>query len=237
MRIKSFSLGGSTNFSAERPLLLIHVFKTAGSSLRLRLERSVDFRTIQGVYAANDFRSRLKRYVPEEDLSNTGATLYYGHMFHGVHKQLDVPPTYGVFLRSAVDRALSQYAHAERFSSLPKRSLSDYLEARELQLDNLMTRMISGHREVPFGEIRQPHLDIAKRNLESYCFVGFFEQMQQSIDALEKVVGVTFVQAQQMNVNRHRQPMREDAALDCLESLNWADKELYEFATEIHRFD
>ena len=235
MRLRSFSFSGSPNFTPDNPLLLLHIFKTAGSSLRLRLERSLDFRTIQGIYSSRDIRSRIKRYIPEEQLRDTGASVYYGHMFHGAHRVLDVPPTYGVFLRSGIDRALSQYAHSERFSTSPPRSLDQYLNDGEMQLDNLMTRMISGHRAVPFGEIRRPHLDAAKRNLDSFCFVGVVEQMNESVRDLEQVLGVQLEQARQVNVNQSKTSTTIGQPISRLEDLNWADRKLYEYATMLRQ--
>ena len=207
----------------------MHIFKTAGSSVRLRVERSIDVRRITGVYATADVRSRVKGYVDESDVTPTGAELYYGHFFYGLHDRLDVPPTYGTFLRDPIDRAVSHYRHFERFSQTGAKSVSDHLAEGNTQLDNLMVRMISGHREVPFGKIRQPHLDAALEHLQTFAFVGFVETLESSMQELSGTLGVAIDSADDINVNPVPSSTSDSDALR-LSALNWADRELYEIA-------
>lgn len=232
VRIGSVNLGGTTAFDPERPLLLLHIYKTGGSSIRLGIERTFDVRRIQGIYHTDDLRSRAKGYVNEENTRNNGAELYYGHFFYGLHTTLGVPATYGTFLRDPVERAVSHYRHFERFSDGPAKSLTEHLDDGNEQLDNLMTRMLSGHRAMPFGEIRQAHLDDAKRNLERFVFVGFVDAMAESMEALGGVLGGTIAATKSINVNEQPAPVSE-AEADRLTVLNSADQELFDFAREL----
>lgn len=209
----------------------MHIFKTAGSSVRLRIERSIDVRRITGVYTTSDLRSRVKGYVPEGDIRSTGAELYYGHFFYGLHDRLGVPPTYGTFLRDPIERALSHYRHFERFSTTGPRTLADHLAEQNTQLDNLMTRMISGHREVPFGEIQRPHLDAALENLNSFAFVGLASALEASMNTLSETLGVTIEPAPDVNVN-FEPTSATDEDKQRLAELNWADLELYDLALQ-----
>ena len=232
LRIGSITVGTDTAFHPDRPLLLLHIYKTSGSSIRLRIERTFDVRRIQGVYHTDDVRSRLKGYVTEENVTRTGAELYYGHFYYGLHQQLSVPAVYGTFLRDPIERAVSHYRHFERFSSAPERTLSTYLDDGELQLDNLMTRMVSGYRAVPFGEVARTHLDHAKRNLESFAFIGFVETLSESMDSLGGILGAPMVPAKSINVNEQPAAVSDDEK-GRLAALNAHDQELYRFAQDL----
>lgn len=231
IRYRSFNLGGRTTFSADEPLILLHIFKTAGSTVRLRIERSIDHRRIQGIYRTGDMRARVKGYVVEPDLVHCGAELYYGHMFHGVHNQLGVAANYGTFLRSPVERAVSHYRHFERFTDGRPRTLTQHLDEQNVQLDNLMTRVISGHRAVPFGELRQVHLDHALEHLSTFRFVGFVEHLEQSLTQLGALLGVTLAGGATVNVNP-KPTSADDGSVAELTELNWADIALYNAAME-----
>ena len=232
LRIGSITVGTDTAFHPDRPLLLLHIYKTSGSSIRLRIERTFDVRRIQGVYHTDDVRSRLKGYVTEENVTRNGAELYYGHFYYGLHETLSVPAVYGTFLRDPVERAVSHYRHFERFSSAPERTLSTHLDDGELQLDNLMTRMLSGYRSVPFGELVSGHVDQAKRHLESFAFIGFVESLAESMDDLGDLLGTRMVPAKSINVNEEPAPVT-DAETERLAELNELDRELYSFAQEL----
>ncbi len=223
--------GHRPGFSVDKPFLLMHIFKTAGSSLRLQIEKTIDARSRQGVYAATTPRDRLKRYTAE---ANTvpGSCFYYGHFFYGLHNQLNCEPNYGALLRDPVARAVSHFQHFHRNDQPNTTSLSDLLDAREVQLDNLQTRMISGHRAVGYGDVTEAHLDDALANLQSFTYVGDVEQMDASVARLGALLGTHLEAAPPVNVH-HQRAAVTDAERGRLRELNWADKVLYEAAQDV----
>ena len=94
-----------------------------------------------------------------------------------------------------------------------------------MQLDNLQTRMLSGHRGVPFGGISDQHLEIALRNMRDFRFVGVHHELERSIDRLGEVLGCTLRAAPSVNVHSPRSPV-EPGEAERLAELNWADRVL-----------
>lgn len=228
------NVGGG--FSAERPLLLLHIFKTGGSSLRHQIERNCGVRETQGVYVDAGVRGRLKGYVAERELKNTGASLYYGHMFYGVHERLGVPATYGTFLREPVARVVSHFHHFNRsecWAEREARSLVDYISDGDIQFDNLQTRFLSGYRSVPFGELQPVHLERAKETVRSLVFLGLLENLALSISRLNALLGTSIELDKKINVGGGGRGPLPASDLDLIREHNQLDAELYDFAKEI----
>lgn len=223
-------------FSPERPLLLIHIFKTGGSSLRHQIERNCGVRQTQGVYVDSGARGLLKGYVSERELTNNGASLYYGHMFYGVHEVLGVPATYGTFLREPVARVVSHVHHfnrSELWAQREVRSLADYVSDGDIQFDNLQTRFLSGYRAVPFGELQQVHLERAKETVRNLVFLGLLENLDVSISRLNGLLGTSIELDKKINVGASSRTPLASTDVDLIREHNQLDAELYDFAKQI----
>lgn len=227
-------------FTPESPLILMHLYKTAGTSLVNQLEAAVGIRETQGVYAAKErFRERrVKNYRPE-GLVTSGKRIYYGHMYYGLHDRLGVEANYGTFLRDPVERAWSHHKHANRAlvrGGHSPLSFAEAVQAGNIHLDNLQTRLISGYREVEFGQLNTNHLERAMENLERFVFLGFVEDMDRSISDLNELLGTQMTLNWDLNVapadaqaqDQFRQAEHE------LRSHNSLDRQLYDFALELN---
>ena len=68
--------GHQPTITVDAPFLFLHIFKTAGASLRLHLEKTIDAQSRQEVYATNTPHDRLKRdrldHVAEDHRDDRG---------------------------------------------------------------------------------------------------------------------------------------------------------------------
>ncbi len=105
--------------------------------------------------------------------------------------------------------------------------------SRLLYYDNIMVRMISGlgYRS-PYGKVGEQHLQIAKRNLEQFNFVGLTENYTQDIQALARQYGWLPLISHE-NAARSSEQLAPEAD-EIVARLNKFDLPLYEFAVKLH---
>jgi hypothetical protein len=226
----------SPAFTVAEPLLFLHVHKTGGTTLVNQIEAACGVRETQGVYSGKGrLRDRVKRYQTEASVT-PGRRVYYGHMYYGVHKALGVPPTYATFLREPFSRAWSHHEHANRARSadgLAPLSVEGFVDAGDTYLDNLQTRLISGFRSVPFGELTPNHLSIAKANLETFVFAGILERSAESLLLFSSLLQTEISMDWQLNVapKRPGRSAPSSAEAEVIGCHNQFDAALYSFAS------
>ena len=226
----------SPAFTVAEPLLFLHVHKTGGTTLVNQIEAACGVRETQGVYSGKGrLRDRVKRYQTEASVT-PGKRVYYGHMYYGVHQALGVPPTYATFLREPFSRAWSHHEHANRARSaggLAPLSVEEFVDAGDTYLDNLQTRLISGFRSVPFGELTPNHLAIAKANLEKFVFAGILERRAESLLLFSLLLQAEISMDWQLNVapKRPGRSAPSSAEAEMISRHNGLDADLYSFAS------
>jgi hypothetical protein len=228
----------SPTFTVAEPLLFLHIHKTGGTTLVNQIEAACGLRETRGVYSNRERRrDRVKRYQAEADVT-PGKRIYYGHMYYGIHQALSVPPTYATFLREPCARAWSHHGHGNRgrrSSSLPEVSVEESVAAGEVHLDNWQTRLISGYRSVPFGELNPNHLNAAKANLQAFVFAGILERRAESLQLFGSLLQTEISMDWQINVAPEKPggSMPSSADADLISEHNRFDLALYAFAMEL----
>lgn len=149
-------------------LIYLHIPKTAGTTLRMILDREYDA----------DQRLHIEGLYTNEDYANVYGPAYFdkvsvisGHQYFGLHKYINEECTYITMLRDPIERVLSTYRHTVRIGSQDMGWLQ--LLTTHEQGSNLQTKMLAG------GEV---NLDLAIDNLNSsFAAVGISEMFDESI--------------------------------------------------------
>jgi hypothetical protein len=228
-----------------RPLVFVHLPKTAGLSVRKTLLREVGDRPRFRIINPVEDLTALARMPAEE---RARLTLVEGHLYYGVHEVIGRPCRYFTMLRGPVERVLSWYSFVREYTPhhLHERvmrggeggggmSLAQCLrEAISVELDNHMVRTLAGQRHVhlPFGGVTREMLEEAKRNLGTFEAVGISERFEESLALFARVFGWKPSQAERVNVTRARVKAEEldEEALALVRGQNALDAEFYEYA-------
>ncbi len=182
-------------------IIFFHIPKAGGSTLHSIFERMYlkdDIYTIQ--YNSNSWyeNGELFKKLPLEELNKI--LLLKGHMFFGLHECFNDPSIkYVTFLRDPVERIISHYYFVLRSNEHflhqtvknKKMSLLEYAKSDlSWELDNCMTRMISGLQNIEINQCNDSHYDLAVKNLESYFrVIGIVERYDESLILLKNELG------------------------------------------------
>lgn len=176
------------------PILLLHVPKTAGTSLRRMLQTSLG---IDAVYPSDeDLRRRPGGLYPSEtELLDRFASLprhriLVGHFSASFAERLPLAHRRAIFLRDPIQRSLSALAHFHRTTGIaPHRLLDDrHFVARSIR--NFQTNVLGGDYPNP-TDCSMKTLHTAKKNLEALEFVGLTEHFHDSCLLFDHVFGTT----------------------------------------------
>jgi hypothetical protein len=246
------SQSSMSSVDRPRPLLFLHIRKTAGSTVRsLLANRFSVAETLLDWHHVHHRGRDLTQYA-----------FVTGHVTAADIAAFPRPPLVLVFLRRAVERALSayyfyrdlspamlQHFHAtlpptmavdrERFQRRSSAlTLLEFLECESdlarRWLSNTQTRILAG---VPDGDPLNISDDElwrrARDNLEQCEIVGLTERMAESLEQLKRCLGWSdFGPIPHLNRTRGRptQEVIDPAALDRLRRWNQLDEQLYAHA-------
>lgn len=233
----------------DTTLFFIHIPKTAGTSMRLLLERFFDEKERVYLYGGEPPGITLEAFRDLPETVKKRIRLVYGHFRFGVHEWLPQKARYITMLRDPVDRVVSLYYFYKRYPGSRHHqlivenaySLEDFVFCgRFFQTDNEMVRQLSGIgrlRRVRFGECTDDLLDMAWRNIEDHFeWVFSMEEMQRSLEKLGEILGREVEDIGKENVNTTRQSLAaiDPGLLERIDAFNRLDRALYERAQ--HKF-
>nr|WP_118828424.1 sulfotransferase family 2 domain-containing protein [Salinibacter ruber] len=223
----------------KRPLVFVHVPKTAGRSFISVLKRVYSQDRIYKVYGNISDRVSNLRSLSREKRRNIDCVV--GHYKFGLHEELPDPATYVTFLRDPVERVVSHYYYVRRFpghrlnSAITDdgASLRDYVDL-DPELRNGQARLIAG------GNADTPHDELRDRALENmrdrFSGVGVADRFDASVTVMAYRLGwpSNTVYYRKQNVSKSRPSLQEiePGVRNYIESKNKVDRELYETATE-----
>jgi hypothetical protein len=221
-----------------RPLIFIHVQKTAGRSFETLL------RTHYRDPIAYRFDSTEEQYLEFAEMTSVQRDAYDlldGHCNYGIHSLLSRKATYLTLLRDPVERMISRHHHfitRNRVHPFAQQggSLADFV--RDICPDNEHVRWLSSvpSWQVPLHETSREMLDEAKHNLEHEVEAfGIAERFAESLEVMAPIVGWRGVAPIRINVGDGRQA-RDTLDLETerlIRDRNALDLELYEFATSL----
>jgi len=235
------------NDGQTRTLMVVHIPKAAGTTLRIILERQYPQTFIIG----HDIPAERERLaaMPPDDKHSLGAV--FGHMCWGWHEELAEGQEYQylTMLREPKERVLSLYAHCRLRehhlgAAVQGMDLREFLTSGVTQTcDNGMVRQLCGddkfYREpyadmtIPHDEVRDKHVDDAKANLDRCAVVGIAEDFDAMLRVCQAQLGWRIPAYTNRNVtNWERLKLEEldSRTMEALEHYTRLDRELYEYA-------
>jgi hypothetical protein len=231
-----------------RPIIFLHIPKTAGSTLRALLRRQYRGYGQHGVRGLDtpELEAAMAALRPA---LRPATRLIGGHVMYGVHRYLPEavaaqPFTYVTMMREPVDRVISDYHYVLRTPghdfydpvATDHYSLEDYVRSEiTIYTNNVQTRMLAGvGRDVPVGRCTEAMLAQAQRHLnERIPLVGLTERFDESLVLMKRALGWRMPVYRVKNRTKGR-PKREEitpSAHAAIEAYNALDLALYREAT------
>jgi hypothetical protein len=206
-------------------LVIIHIPKTAGTTLRRIVEAQVPAKRIFPIYKNNEGFRRpedLKRLPPWQ---KKRIEVLMGHF--GMECMADFPQPFECFtmLRDPVQKVLSGYTHAmhlhKRWKDNPVPFAEFLRTSGKLSLNNHQCRLLSGIVPPPKpGECQEGMLDLARENIaRHFCLVGLSEYFDESVFLLSRHRGWSPPYYVRENVSKNRL-QREELDAESLEMIN-----------------
>lgn len=202
-------------------LLYLHIPKTAGTTLRMILDREYnpDQRLhIEGLYSNEEFASVYGKYFG-------GVNVISGHQYFGLHEHINRECTYITMLRDPIERVLSTYRHTVRIGTQDMGWLQR-LTTHE-QGSNLQTKMLAG------GEV---NLDLAIHNLNnSFAAVGISEMFDESILLMKRKLAwssLPYYVIENPSHNTIKLSDIDEDVIDIIRDANSVDIQLYNYCVD-----
>lgn len=232
----------SVHLSLNRPLVYLHLFKTAGTTLESIISRQYKTSEIMQFGSVQETDQKLdqfRRYAPEQ---RDNIRVFMGHFSFKQRDKFPQDCNFITLLRHPVDRIISEYyfilespenAHYPRLVE-EKMSLTDFVKSGLHQsLDNYQTKYLCGGDNPGFGVYSAETLEKAKENLRRYFIVaGLTEKFDESMLLLKHLFGWEMPFYVRKRITRNR-PRKEEVPPDdiaLIEEYNRMDLELYDFA-------
>lgn len=179
--------------------IFLHISKTAGTSLRNTLMRTVPPGELLLIYPGTTPGLSVARShrvtLPQRDRLRW----VFGHVKYGFDRHVTQPCRYVTFIREPLDRLRSNFAHHAAYGTefelggirvSPATVLNDGLSE---EFDNVMTRVLTGfgHDVVPLGEMGEDEVQLALANVRRhFSFVGRHSQADDDTAALQGHFGL-----------------------------------------------
>lgn len=224
-----FDENGNITKPVAKPYLLIHVAKTAGSTLSAVFKRSEKPSKFTHTWAHPKLQDMPK--IAQKDM-------VFGHFRYGLHYYFNRTCNYMTVLRSPIDRVVSHYYYHLQHKKDPGHLFAKNRTFEEWIRDspagnNEQTRVISGMRSE--FNLSQETLDMAKYHLRTFAVVGLTEEYHKTLMLLKYIGGLSIARYRAINKGVKRPKLADvpPATVELIKQRNWADIQLYELAKEI----
>ena len=240
LRIGRFGphLAGSPWFlHRSRPRIntaLLHIPKTAGTSLRVAFETSLGS---QAVFPSAEYLHRRGgKYLNGNEIelalagASPGVKLVQGHFSAGEIFRLAPHANVITVLRKPVDRVISLMKHMQARHGI-NASFEDMIQpggAAAGPARNQQTRLLS---LLDAGAPMDEHLDSAKEQLARFAVVGLTERYPETLALCESLLGVALGAPMRLNTGSGTD-IATPSVLLYLEELNQVDAALYTYAEQ-----
>ncbi|MFM2091611.1 MAG: hypothetical protein RLZZ127_2100 [Planctomycetota bacterium] len=213
------------------PLIVIHIPKTAGTSLRVMLEQRLAPAERLWIYGTKETLSLDQAgALPAETIRSTRVCM--GHFPYGVHERLGVAPRYATVLRDPVDRVISRYRHALRAAGLTPEALpiQEWLD-RERSRGSLVpfdhqVRLLGGDGPDALGQA-------IARLKRDFVAVGFVDTLPRFVRRLSGHLGIDLGRPEVRNATPKRAGDIPESWRTLVADLNRGDIELVRIARTI----
>jgi hypothetical protein len=228
---------------ARDPLLLVHLPKTAGTTLAQLMRyqyRGGAFKGAGNVFSRFEDAEPRLRTIARKPRFRAAA----GHVSFGLAGQVLPDATFVTILREPVARTLSQYYFLTE-SGYGTGLVPPWLDGdvrgltlaeafgRGYLLDDLQTRMLCGLVS-PYDELPADALERAKANLrDRFSYVGTTERFDELLAVLNLALGWPTTAYERARENPRRPAEVPDELLALAAARNELDRELHAYAGEL----
>ncbi|WP_395343288.1 glycosyltransferase family 2 protein [Ningiella sp. W23] len=209
---KSIVKRSSKVLNTAKPLVFVHIPKTAGTSLIKNLAQAYHSGEILYDYGENSKRTSdliLKHCYHSNDLDSLASvdiSLIAGHFYAKKYIKITAPENVVTFVREPIERVISEFKHFQRHHSYTG-TLIDF--AKKKRNRNVMSKFLSTHNWKDFG------------------FVGVTEQYNASVEILQRFISKD-IEISKLNTAPEAQSVEVDnETLGVIQALNRADTQLY----------
>jgi hypothetical protein len=230
-------------------LVFLHIQKTAGTTLRIILQRLYGEQGVFRTYRFGGGPAEIAGgFLKEPAEIRDQKQIMIGHMMYGVHEHFDYNVEYFTVLRNPVDRVVSLYYYILQTPGYPihdaikrnKMSLLDFAASSLIyESDNGLIRYcVPDGFHLPHGGCTRDTLETAKANLRTMRAIGLTEDFDRSLVVMKNVFGWGHVPLYtKQNPTRGRRTMNEidQDVLDAIGEINRYDVELYQYGQELYR--
>lgn len=228
---------------AGDPLLLVHLPKTAGTTLAQLMRyhyRDGAFKGAGNVLSRFDEAEPRLRTIARKPRFRAAA----GHVSFGLAQRVLPDATYVTILREPVARTLSQYyflTESGNGQGLVPPWLDEDVRGigigeafeRGYLLDDLQTRMLCGLVS-PYDELPDDALERARENIrDRFAYVGTTERFDELLAVLNLALGWPTTAYERARENTRRPTAVPDELLELAAERNTLDAELHVYADEV----
>jgi hypothetical protein len=218
-----------------RPVIFLHIPKTAGTSLRQSIAHVYSEERCLFVYDPAFFTDPEQAAAMRERAGR--ADVVFGHMSYGVHESLGLEARYVTVLREPVARVASFFRHqardeqSEYYGDIAAgMTLVDLLRSEKChQVNNHMCRILSG-RHTDAAVFDRQELTLAWANVDTqFLAVGLTERLDRSVEAFGRALGwpaAPSVPLLNADPEPDRYPLDEETRAE-IERYNALDQRLY----------
>ena len=210
-------------------LVFQHIPKTAGTTWRAIAYRQYPDGAVCPIYDEDGYYYSRAEFAALPQAHKEKFRLLIGHFDPGIRALLPraARPRFGVFLRDAVERCISQINHIANHQVQAREvSVARLIAERTLQIDNLQVRQLCA-RPARFGQVSAAMVEEAAGRLERYAFVGLCHRFEESYALAVERLGWKVVPYADRNATR-------DKAIDLAPALSAAERRQL---AELNRFD
>ncbi|MES2823693.1 MAG: sulfotransferase family 2 domain-containing protein [Pseudomonadota bacterium] len=219
------------------PLIISHIPKTAGTSLRKLVEElnQDSIFVYDGQLAlANPNINFIDNFRNQKPPS-----VMMGHFSYGVHRLLGVEPNYASMFRDPIERIVSLYVHFKTRKDSPfynllaaGMTLADFISSEITeQTNNHMCRIVAGIAP-DAGKVITSRwlLDLALHNLDRhYIAYGIAEQYEKMIAKVAYALDWNEYEIFRENVGERPQFVLDTQAIEVISKYNQLDMELFSY--------
>ncbi|MEX2524046.1 MAG: sulfotransferase family 2 domain-containing protein [Gammaproteobacteria bacterium] len=220
-----------------QPIVILHIPKTAGTSLRKFVLENYEPEELFFIYSKDSHFTTQEDFKALTQEQKKNYKVFMGHIGFNPVQFKGLQPTYVSMVRDPVERILSYYHHImnEREEWRGRNiSLLKYLDTvGDSQLDNHQTRLLSGMHKRP---VTDEHLQKAKQNIKKhFSHIGTTENFDDSVNELCRLFGWSKKEVPRKNVSegRRKSDYYSDYEINQIRKLNQFDQKLYRFVERL----
>ena len=223
----------SSKQDATQKILILHIPKTGGTSLRFLLEKS--FSTGSLFPSKKDLKANRGKYYTQENLKikieENKHLIFMGHYKVNTILFFEKKPFTICMLRKPIDQIISLAKHYHTHKPECKNiSVADILKTKVP--DNPQTRFLIPPKKET-AKLTDKDLQVAKNMLHYLSYFGIFEILQKSADILLEKLSKPSAKIPWQNKSKSNE--RHEELHQVLEEKIAIDNKLYQYALELFK--